>query len=164
MSLATQFISANGVKNLKQEHIGPVIKVVSNFIEQELTADSERLGLTSGQMHILHFVCRNRETGVCRRRIEEFFELSHATVAGIVDRLEAKGFVTCVESESDKRYKSVFPTERALECDAEMHRCIVNAEARFFEGFTETEKEEFRRYLGRILVNLGVKLPGREVK
>lgn len=141
-----------------------MIKTVSNFIEHQLTGDSEKLGLTSGQMHILHFICRNAETGVCQRRIEEFFELSHATVAGIVARLESKGFVRSVSSETDKRYKAVFPTEKALECDAEMHKCIVNAEARFFEGFSEEEKNVLRSYLRRILANLGVKLPDGEEK
>lgn len=148
----------------KQDHIGPMIKTVSNFIEQQLTSDSENLGLTSGQMHILHFICKNTETGVCQRKIEECFELSHATVAGIVARLESKGFVKSVASETDKRYKSVFPTEKALECVAEMHKCIVNAENRFFEGFSEEEKAALRSYLRRILVNLGVNLPDGEDK
>lgn len=147
-----------------QDHIGPMIKTVSNFIEQQLTNESEKLGLTAGQMHILHFICKNRETGICQRKIEEFFELSHATVAGIVARLESKGFVECRASETDKRYKSVFPTAKALECDAEVHKCIVNAEAGFFKGFSEDEKNVFRSYLRRILVNLGVDLPDGEDK
>lgn len=148
----------------KQDHIGPMIKTVSNFIEQQLTADAENLGLTSGQMHILHFICNNAQTGVCQRKIEECFELSHATVAGIVARLESKGFVKSVSSETDKRYKAVFPTEKALECDAEMYKRIVNAENRFFEGFSEEEKAGLRSYLRRILVNLGVDLPDGEEK
>ncbi len=148
----------------KGVHIGPLIKVANNYIDQQLSLDAENLGLTSGQMHILHYVCRHSETGICQRRMEEHFNLSHATVAGIVQRLESKDFVRCVASETDKRYKSVYPTEKALECDAEMFRCIETAEARFFEGFSEEEKDELRSYLRRVLVNLGVELPCVEEK
>lgn len=148
----------------KATHIGPLIKVANNFIDQQLSLDAETLGLTSGQMHILHFVCKNSDSGICQRRLEEHFNLSHATVAGIVARLESKDFVKCVASEADKRYKSVFPTEKALKCDAEMHKCIESAEARFFNGFSEEEKNELRSYLRRILANLGVELPCGEEK
>ena len=148
----------------KVNHIGPLIKVANNYIDQQLSLDAENLGLTSGQMHILHFICKHSSTGICQRRLEEQFNLSHATVAGIVARLESKDFVRCVASETDKRYKSVFPTQKALECDAEMHKCIESAEARFFSGFSEEEKNELRSYLLRILTNLGVELPDREEK
>ena len=147
------------------EHIGPLIKIADNYIEQHLNEVSEKLGLTSGQMHILHFICLNSENGVNQRKIEECFELSHATVSGIVQRLETKNFVNPVQSENDKRSKTVFPTKRALECDEEMSRFIEDSEKHFTEGFSEEEIKTLRNYLIRILANLGVnpvKPEGRE--
>lgn len=145
-------------------YIGHLVKIINNGIRQRLTANAEQLGLTAEQGRILHHICRNSEKGVCQRDVEEHFELSHATVAGLVTRLEGKGFVRTLTSEKDKRIKTIFPTEKALERDSEMFAFIKESEDRFTEGFSPEEKEQLKNYLVRILKNMGVELSGEECK
>ena len=110
-------------------------------------------------MFILHFLSRHAQSEIYQKDLEDALELSHATVAGIISRLESKEFVKLVPSERDKRCKQIVATEKAKELDAETGRVIREAEQKLLTGFSEKETEQLRSYLKRILFNLGIETP-----
>lgn len=144
---------------MSAEPIGVLLKHISRVVEMKLSRKAEQLGLTSTQLFTLHYLCKIKEKTICQRDIEEKFDLSHSTVSGIIARLEAKKFIICSNYSKDKRFKNISVTEKAIECDEEMHKYIINTETELFEGFSDSEKEIFISLLHRIIENLKLEIP-----
>lgn len=140
-------------------HLGPLFKTVGNTVDNTISRKVQASGLTSAQMFILHYLSRHAQGEIYQKDLEEALELSHATVAGIISRLESKEFVKLVPSERDKRCKQIVATEKAKELDAETGRIIREAEQNLLTGFSEEEIDRLRSYLKRILFNLGIETP-----
>lgn len=140
----------------KIDHIGPLLRIIHTSIDQQLSLRAQEMDLTSSQLFVLHYINRNHDKDVFQRDIEERFELSHATVSGLISRLESKGFLVCEQGISDKRYKRLCVTEKARCCDERMHSSIQQTERLLLRGFSEEEKKQLHQYLDRILLNLGV--------
>ena len=140
---------------LSEQALGPRIKRISNALDRKRTLDLEDMELTSSQGFILGYLARHREEAVSPGDLCRHFDLSHPTVTGILQRLEAKGFIVYAEDGTDLRKKRVRATEKALE----LHHRIV-------ERFLETEElirgsmseEELRLLAGlldRVIANIG---------
>ncbi len=138
------------------KHIGPVLRVIHTAIDQHLSNRAQEMELTSAQLFVLHYIIRNDDSDVYQKDIEARLELSHATVSGLIARLESKGFLECVPGTADKRYKRLCATEKARCCEAQMHMNIEQTEQLLLNGMTEEEIEQFKSYLDRILCNLGI--------
>lgn len=138
------------------EHIGPKIKCISNAIKQQLCKDGQELNLTSTQMHVLIYLCQHQDSVIYQKDILHHFDLSNATVSGIISRLESKGFVTCTYSDSDSRCKQILLTEKALCCHKTIQSNISHIETQIVNGFTEDEVTLLHDFLNRVYHNLNV--------
>nr|MCR5552608.1 MarR family transcriptional regulator [Oscillospiraceae bacterium] len=87
--------------------VGPRIKRVNNVLDFWRTQDMERLGLTSTQGYLLGWLTRNADRSVTPSELGRSFKLSQPTISGILQRLEAKGFVTMEADSNDRRRKYV---------------------------------------------------------
>ena len=141
------------------KHLGPLFKTIGNTVDNQITQQVQATGLTSAQMFILHYLSRHVEKPIYQKDLEEALELSHATVAGIISRLESKDFVKLVPSEQDKRCKQIVATDKARQLDEETGRVINSTEKKLLSGFSDDEIEQLRDYLVRLLYNLGIELP-----
>lgn len=136
------------------EHLGPKLKSINNQLKKRLCKDGQYMQLTSTQMHILKYLCTHQDSVIYQKDILNEFDLSNATVSGIISRLEAKGFVFCAHSDSDSRYKQICITEKALGCHLAVCENIVQLEERLIDGFTKEEIQKLHEYLDRIQKNL----------
>lgn len=140
-------------------HLGAFIRSISNAMAQNMQQKSEQLGLTSSQgMFLHHLWLRQEKLGVptFAKDLEEFFDIKHPTVSGILQRMEAAGFVEFQASEADRRRKAILLTPKAMELHLETERHIQQTEARLVKGMSEAEILEFRRLLRMAADNLGV--------
>ena len=138
--------------------IGALLKITANEIEQSMTALVTESDLTAAQSHVLHYICLN-SGHVHQRDVEREFDLSHATVSGLIDRLEAKGFIRRARGEADGRCIALFATETALAQEKYIHGLIMENEAQMLASFTPEEEENLRLSLQKILQNLGFQPP-----
>ncbi|MBR3975597.1 MAG: winged helix-turn-helix transcriptional regulator [Clostridia bacterium] len=143
----------------EKKHIGPLIRMLENAIEQKMNNDVSQMELTSAQIFTLHFLCKNEKKDICQKDIEAFFGLSHATVSGIISRLEAKGFLESVSAEDDRRKKLIRATGKAKKCDSTVAEQIKETEELLLKNFSEKEKEMLFIYILRMLDNIGVHTP-----
>ncbi len=142
----------------KIDHIGPVLRIIHTAIDQQLSARAQEMDLTSAQLFVLHYINQNSDKDIFQKDIEEMLELSHATVSGLIARLEAKGFLQCVPSASDKRYKKLCVTQKARCCEEQMHISIEQTERQLLEGFAEEDTLLLKKYLDKMMLNLGIDL------
>lgn len=144
-------------------HLGPIFKTIGNTINSRISRQLQSTELTSAQMFLLHYLSRHQHREINQKDIEDALELSHATVAGLISRLESKDFVRLIPSEHDKRCKQIVATDKAKELDAEVERVIAEAEQKLAEGFSDEEMKLLKSFLLRILSNLGIEMPHKPV-
>ena len=133
--------------------IGVLLKITDKEIERRLNEKAELLGLTTAQMYALYYICRNSGQ-VCQRDLERKFDLTHATVSGLIARLSNKGFIVISSDSADRRKNMLLPTPKAEACTDEIRHFIRNSDPQLMNGFSEEEKTQFRLLLLRILDNL----------
>jgi DNA-binding MarR family transcriptional regulator len=86
--------------------------------------------------------------------IEKYFDCSHATVFGLLKRLEEKGRVEILPDESDKRAKTVRVTELEKKNFSKIKGQRMLLEETLLKDFSEEEKKQVSEYLCRIYKNL----------
>ena len=134
-----------------------LMKITEKEIERRLNDKAQDMGLTSSQMQLMHFICR-KSGQICQKDMEERFDLTHATVSGIITRLEAKAFIETRPGETDKRCKYLFATKKGLACFNGIHAYIMNCDLQLMDGFSAEEKQQARAMFTRMLDNLNVTL------
>lgn len=132
---------------------GHLIRVLENCTDQAMSNALASMDLTAAQGHIMGFIT-HRQTPPCARDIEEFFQLSHPTVSGLLSRLEKKGFIEFRQDEHDRRCKRIYPLPKGCELNETMHQTILRTEARLVQGFSEAEQAQFYDLLLRAIHNL----------
>ena len=75
------------------QNLGPRLRHLSNRITQYMDQQFLALDLTSTQSFILHYLVLHEGEHVYPKDLEKRFHLTHPTVSGVLQRLEAKDFV-----------------------------------------------------------------------
>lgn len=133
--------------------LGHSIKKLHFLMDQLMNRKLQELELTSAQGHAIGFLRRAKEPP-CARDMETAYGLSHATVSGILSRLESKGFIEQIPDQRDRRVKRICLLEKGTACSDSIWRYIQESEGIMAEGFTAEELEQFRGYLRRAIANL----------
>lgn len=87
--------------------IGRLLKQLSDKMEATCNADLKRLDLTIAQSRVLLFLDEQPEKWASQRELEAHLEVSHATIHGILARMEAKGLIRVETSVQDRRMRIV---------------------------------------------------------
>ena len=136
-----------------EEYLGHSFKKLHFLMEQAINQRLLELDLTTAQGHAIGYLTHAKEPP-CARDIETAFGLSHATVSGILSRMESKGFIEQRPDPHDRRVKRIFLLEKGTACSESIWRRIRESEGIMAEGFTDEELEQFRGYLSRAISNL----------
>lgn len=111
--------------------------------------------VTPVQTHLLHHLaCWAGEQGASQRDLERKLRLKPSTVNGIVDRLEAKGYVSRRTSPQDGRVRLVCLTDAGRSKVQDFHAIVEETERRFTAGLSGQEREQLKSLLYRIIENL----------
>lgn len=104
------------------------------------------------QMRMLEFIENNN--GCSQAEVAEAMQVSPASVAQSIKRMEASGFVTREVCKGNLRANSLRIT---AEGSAAARNCRVvfdGLEARMFQGFSDDEKQNINELITRLIVNL----------
>lgn len=145
-----------------QRHLGGYIRAISNAMAQSMQQNAETVGLTTTQgMFLHHLWFRQQIQGefTYARDLEQFFDVKHPTVSGILRRMEAAGFVTFEANTDDHRCKAICLTPKAIQAHAAIDTHLQSQERRLVEHMTPAQVQEFRNLLQQAANNLGVCAP-----
>ena len=134
-------------------HLGHTFKKLHFLVEQLMNRKLQELDLTSAQGHVIGFLRHSKEPP-CAKDLENAYSLSHATVSGILSRMEAKGFISQEPDPHDRRVKRLYLRDRGLECSEQIWQHICEIERSMTADFTPGELDQFRSYLSRAISNL----------
>lgn len=139
---------------MEQYPIGCLLKMITDKIKIQADASLAQHDLTLTQSRVLGCLARNGGTAT-QKEIEGFLQVSHPTVAGVIGRMEQKGFVSCRPDPSDKRSKIVCQTERAAAIAQDMHATIQATEQQMLRSLTPEQIAALEDALRTIYADLG---------
>ena len=134
----------------KLDLCGALIKKIHDEIEKKANALLRQQDLTLSQMNVLMELEAVSDHQLTLKELEGLLHVAQSTAAGIVVRLEQKGFVESVADENDRRVKKVAITPAGLECCKNAAADVKDMEAQLLSGLTETERKQFRDLLEKV--------------
>lgn len=139
-----------------ETHVGFYFKKISERLERR--ANEERRDkdndITYAQGRVLWYLHKHADEKVSMCDIRKYFDCAHATIFGLIKKLEEKGRVYLEPDETDRRAKVVKITELEKKNFQEVKNRRLATEQALLKGFSEEEKEAVTQYLERIYNNL----------
>ena len=136
---------------------GLKIAIINRAFRKKLDEKAETLGLTSVQLRVLGSISRLEAAGqteIHQNDLERLEHVTHPAMTKLLQRLEAKGFVQCVPSEKDRRYKKISCTEQSTG----IHNMILQQDEEVFSdlcrNLTQDQCQELERLADLILGNI----------
>ena len=127
--------------------------MITGFIGEELTkAGFDEITVTHGW--ILGFLCRQTDSVVFQKDIENRFGMPRSTVANIMKQFEIKGYITRQSDEKDTRLKRVVVTEKGIKVHEDTIKCITHVNEIIEDGITEEERKAFKSLLDKMTENM----------
>ena len=133
---------------------GAKIKQLSIAFERAFNDSLAQTGLTYAQGKLLSYLGHHTDGPVYAKDLEQHFHLTHPTVSGLLQRLEAKGFLAVRQENHDRRCKRLELTPQALENQARLRAMGDALNQLLVKGFTAREQEQFWQLLSRAVENV----------
>lgn len=109
-------------------------------------------GIYQGQHQILmHIHCH---PGASQKDIAGMMEVSTATIAVALKKLERAGYIRRAVDGADNRYNRLQITEKGQRIVCQSHKILQRTEEEMFDGFEEGDFRQLRQLLGRICQNI----------
>ena len=89
--------------------------------------------------------------GIDQAGIAQKIGYDRATIGGVIDRLEQKGFVTRNVSRQDRRAREVWPTDAGMETYGASLPVVDAAQDEILEGLTAPERARFLELAAKAL-------------
>lgn len=134
--------------------IGYYFKLISKSLEASFKKELLKNDITYQQFNILNYLFKNNDIDVNQKMLENHFELSNATISGILKRLEVKELIIREKSKKDHRDKIIKLSDKGNKIKYEFINNRIRNDEILLSGFSESEKEELGNYLSRIKNNI----------
>ena len=138
-----------------EKDCGAWINLLSHKVKKRLNATLQDLGITAVQSRVIYYILVHCQDGpVFQRDVESAFGLSRSTATGSLQLMEKKGIIRRESVPSDARLKSLVPTSRAVEVNAEVSVGLEEMERRLTKGLSSGQVQLFREMAAQMLRNL----------
>ena len=134
--------------------MGFLIKQINNVFEKELNERLRDTGITSSQCAVLDYLFHTSKEEVSQRDVEKNLNLKNPTVTGILKRLDEKGYILSVPSNTDKRCKNIYLTEKAYDIQRRMENQRRKLDKMLTIGMNKKEIEALEKMLNKVLYNI----------
>lgn len=129
-----------------------MIKYISDKVRQKADNNLKDHNVTLSQVRVLNFLWR--ENGSCsQKQIEDFLQVSHPTVVGLVSRMEQSGYIQTSVSPDDKRNKIVTVTDSGMSLACELCRYMEDIDKRMLVGLTDEQQVQLADMLYIVVQN-----------
>lgn len=135
---------------MANEHLGYYFKRINEAFVARTNKSLKKFNLTSTQMDILMYLFRSGENQATQRDIEKYYNLSHSTIIGVLQRLTEKGYITVEQSLDDKRQRNVNLTPKAYEVKQYILNHRQKIQNNFAESFSEAELKSLIESLKKV--------------
>lgn len=138
----------------RENMCGALIKQIHDELGKKANAMLRVQDLTLSQMNVLMELEAADSHQLSLKELERLLHVAQPTAAGIVVRLEQKGFVESFTDENDRRVKMVSISASGMECYRNAAADVAVMEAQLLHELTEPEKILFRDLLEKVFRGL----------
>ena len=131
-----------------------IFKEIYVLMEKKRNQMFKESGITSAQMGVLITLDLSNEPSLTMKELEKKMCLAQSTMAGLVTRLEQKGFVECGQDPFDKRIKWVKRSASGIVLCNYTRQEMQRMDEEFLADLKTEEREEFVRLLCRVRESL----------
>ena len=112
---------------------------VSRLLRKSFDRHASTIGLTRAQWRVLAHLSRNE--GVKQAGLAEILEIKPITLARLLDRLDAHGWVERRSDPMDKRARRLFLTRKGRAIIRELRVVALSVRAEALSGLTDAEQD-----------------------
>lgn len=125
------------------------------IMRKELDVRLSKFNLTTSQFEILGYLAQSG--GLEQQKLQHHSGITSATLTGILDKLEARSYISRQPSHTDGRANVVMLTKQGNEVFAQLVDLIHEFENEMLKGFSQAERDLLGQWLQRVAKNLGDK-------
>ncbi len=125
---------------------------VSRLMRKSFDRRASAIGLTRSQWRVLAHLSRNE--GVKQAGLAEILEIKPITLARLLDRLGANGWVERRPDPNDKRARRLFLTDKARPILVELREVALSVREEALSGFDAVEQDRLIDQLRAVKENL----------
>lgn len=136
---------------------GLKIAIINRAFRKKLDEKAGAMGLTAVQLRVLGSVSRLEAAGqteIHQNDLERIEHVTHPAMTKLLQRLESKGFIRCVPSDIDRRYKKITCTEQSRG----IHQMILAQDeevlSELCSNFTQEQKQTLLQMADMLLQNI----------
>lgn len=118
-----------------------LIRHLQNTIEKQSNSAMQDLDITMSQAGALAAILETPNGQITLKELEKKIQLSQSVTAGIVTRMEQKGYIESFGSPEDKRIKILRITPLGIEQCNNARIIFAGIEEKFLSVLTEAERE-----------------------
>ena len=134
--------------------IGSNIKYINDQMIQRMNYNLKHDNLTATQLNCLIQLDQNQRSSLESKELEKLLRVSQPTVAGIVQRLVAKGLISTLNSPEDRRVKLIQLTTAGMELIDKAKEDMQRADRELVVALTDEEQAIFATLLEKIAQSL----------
>lgn len=134
--------------------IGFFIKLINECIGKKANQTLKPFDLTLSQARILFYLHDHKDAATSQKDLEVFFEVTHPTIIGIINRLEKKDFIRCITNSKDKRVKNIFLTDKGVNVFCSMDHFRKKTEQKMMQDLTSDQIRELQSLLKIVYKNI----------
>lgn len=135
---------------MQSDSCGKLMKLISDEMRKNANNAMRSQDMTMSQFSALLELNQAPEKQRSLKELEQSLHVAQSTVAGIISRLEQKGFVEAFGDAADRRIKLVRITPAGCECVVNAEKDMAQAEQKLLSALTETEREIFYVLLQKV--------------
>ncbi len=126
-------------------------QMLYNIIQKKCQNAVKDIDITMSQGGVLAVIMESPNGELSLKELEKKLKLSQSVTAGLVTRLEQKGFVESFGSKEDKRIKILRITTLGKEKCSVGQKILVRTEKEILAPLTENEKDKMYEILEKLL-------------
>ena len=124
--------------------LAKVHQLANRFLSQKVS----ELNITSVQAMLLGFL--EKEDQITSSELGKRTELDSATLTGLLDRLEATGFIERKGNPDDRRSIHIHLTKKGKTMSREATRVIAESNLEFLQGLTDSQKQDLHSIIKKL--------------
>ncbi|MBQ6816851.1 MAG: winged helix-turn-helix transcriptional regulator [Bacilli bacterium] len=138
----------------EEKNIMMLIHDVAKGFRDRMRAKSEALGLVDAYRPI--FFALAKKDGCTQLDIVNFTKLKAPTISLTLQKMEASGYITRVENESDKRITNIYITEKGKEVQEIIRNLFEETDNEFLSCLNEEEAVYTKKVLLKMIDHMGL--------
>ena len=147
---------------MNEDYIGPQLKRVNTEIEKRINEQNRVYHLTQSQGLVIIYLSEQKDYTATQTELTELLHVAHTTTLTMLRSMAGKNMIKITGNPEDRRSNLVTLTWGNPAIYKKLKENAEENESVLLLGFTEQEREQFRKFLQRAYENLVTNPPATE--